>query len=302
MLDAGEVARGNKVTAEFKIENQGDGPLEIKRVEPACGCTVASFDRVIAPGATGTVRAVVDTTGFAGPISKSVTVLSNDPATPRLVLTVKVDVRAHVVANPSYARLIHTRTLPPPSTAFTVASDDREDFTVTRVESPHEWVVATVREATAEERLADVDGRQWRVVVELAEDAPVGPLRDFLVVHTDHPGQPKLEVPLSGVVRPVLHLTPSTANFGELVLAGQAREVGLTLINFGTEPVEVRSATTDIAGAETRIQEVEAGKRWRIVVRLTPEVAKGKVDGDLVIETSSAELPRLEVPVSGRVG
>jgi len=302
VLDAGAVARGDQVTAEFSIENRGDAPLEIKRVEPACGCTVASFDRTIEPGATGKVRAVVDTSDFAGPISKSVTVLSNDPATPRLVLTVKVDVRSHVVANPSYARLIHTRTLPPPSTAFTVASGDKEDFTVTRVDSPHEWVVASVREATADERLPDVPGRQWRVVVELAADSPVGPLRDFLEIHTNHPGQPKLEVPLSGVVRPVLHLTPSAANFGELVLAGQAREVGLTLINFGTDPVEVRTATTDIVGAETRIQEVEAGKRWRIVVRLTPDVAKGKVDGELVIETSSTELPRLEVPVSGRIG
>lgn len=302
VLDAGVVARGDKVTAEFFVENRGDAPLEIKRVEAACGCTVASFDRTIEPGATGKVRAVVDTSDFAGPIAKSVTVLSNDPSTPRLVLSVKVDVRAHVVAQPSYARLIHTRTLAPPSTAFTVASGDKEDFAVTRVDSPHEWVTATVREATAEERLPDVKGQQWRIEVALAADSPVGPLRDFLKVRTNHPGQPELAVPLSGVVRPVLHLTPSAAAFGELVLAGQAREVGLTLINFGTEPVEVRAASTDIAGAETTIQEVEKGKRWRIVVRLTTEVAKGKVDGELVIETTSSELPRLEVPVSGRIG
>jgi hypothetical protein len=173
---------------------------------------------------------------------------------------------------------------------------------VTGVETPHDWITAIVREANDAERLPDAKGRQWRVEVRIAADAPVGPLRDFLEVRTNHPGQPELAVPLSGVVRPVLHLTPSTAAFGELVLAGQAREVGLTLINFGSEPVEVRSAVTDVAGAETTIQVVEPGKRWRIVVRLTPEVARGKVDGELVIETSSAEMPRLAVPVSGRIG
>jgi hypothetical protein len=302
VLDAGAVARGDKVTAEFFVENRGDAPLEIKRVEPACGCTVASFDRTIEPGATGKVRAVVDTTDFAGPIAKSVTVLSNDPATPRLVLTVKVDVRTHVTASPSYVRLIHTRTQAPPKTALTVASADKEDFVVTEVESPHEWVTATVREAKPEERLPEISGRQWRIEVALAADSPVGPLRDFLEVRTNHPGQRELQVPLSGVVRPVLHLTPSAAAFGELVLAGQAREVGLTLINFGAEPVEVRAVSTDVPGAETTLQVVEEGKRWRIVVRLTPEIAKGKVDGELVIETTSPELPRIEVPVSGRIG
>jgi hypothetical protein len=302
VLDAGAVARGEQVTAEFFLENRGEGVLEIKRVEPACGCTVASFDRTIEPGASGKVRAVVDTTDFAGPIAKSITVLSNDPSTPRLVLTVKVDVRTHVTAQPSYARLIHTRTQPPPSTELTIASGDLEDFVVTGVETPHDWVSATVREATDAERLPEVKGRQWRVEVRIAADAPVGPLRDFLRVRTNHPGQTELAVPLSGVVRPVLHLTPSTAAFGELVLAGQAREVGLTLINFGSEPVEVRSAATDVVGAETTVQVVEPGKRWRIVVRLTPEVARGKIDGELVIETSSAEMPRLEVPVSGKIG
>lgn len=302
VIDAGVVTRGSRVTVDFRLDNQGDADLAIKSVQPACGCTVASFDSRIAAGESGTVRAVVDTGAFAGPIAKSVTVLSNDPVNPRLVLTVKADIRAHVLAQPSYARLIQTRTMPPTTTEFTVASPDRDDFRVLGVDAPHDWVSAEVREATEAERIAEGRGTQWRIAVTIPGDAPVGPLLDVLKVRTNHPGQPELVVPLSGMVRPVLHLTPEKADFGSLVLAGQAREMVLTLINFGTDPVTLGAVTTDVKDATVDVREVEAGKRWRIALQLPATLPKGKLSGDLIIETSSPEQPRLEIPVTGRIG
>lgn len=301
IADAGVVARGQKIEIEFAIENRGEGELLIKNVQPACGCTVASFDRRIAPGATGKIRALVDTGSLDGVIAKSLAVLSNDPETPQLVLTVKAEIRAHVRADPSYARFVHTQTLAPPTVGLTVWSPDDPEFRVLEAIPPVPFVTATVREATAAERVADASGPQWRVEVALAADAPVGPLRDFLIVRTSHAGQREIKIPLSGVVRPVLHVTPSAADFGDISLAGRVREKVLTLINFGSDSVEVRSIATDVSGLTTRVEEIEAGKRWRIHVELPSEPAKGKFEGKLRIETSSSTLPQLTVPVSGRV-
>jgi len=100
----------------------------------------------------------------------------------------------------------------------------------------------------------------------------------------------------------VLHLTPARADFGTIVLAGQARELVLRLINFGRDPVEIRQVTTDVAGVTVRAEELEAGRKWRIVVQASPELDKGKLAGHLRIETSSPVLPELEVPLEGRVG
>ncbi len=299
--DAGAIARGESVAVEFVLENRGEGELVIKNVQPSCGCTVASFDRRIAPGGSGKVRATLDTRDFSGPITKSLTVLSNDPSVPQLTLRIKAEVRAHVLVAPAFARFVHTQTLPPPTTAVTVWSSDRTDFKVLAASSPLAYVQVTVREAAADERLEAAPGPQWRVELALASDAPVGPLRDFVTVRTNHPEQSELQVPLSGVVRPVLHLTPAKADFGELSLAGQSRKVVLTLINFGAEPVEVHTVATDVRGAEARLVEVEKGKRWKIEIDLTPAMDRGKVDGLLKIETSSPVQPRLEVPFSGRI-
>lgn len=71
----------------FVLNNGGDEPLLISQVRPSCGCTVVSFDSVIAPGSTGTIRATMDVSSLSGPVQKSLTVLSNDPAQPSLKLT-----------------------------------------------------------------------------------------------------------------------------------------------------------------------------------------------------------------------
>src|SRR5947209_20165588 len=81
VTDVGTVAKGDSVTHDFVIKNEGTAPLEITQVRPACGCTVASFDKTIAPGKTGVVHTVVDTVTFNGPIAKGVTVYTTDPET-----------------------------------------------------------------------------------------------------------------------------------------------------------------------------------------------------------------------------
>ena len=67
--DAGTVAKGNVVDAVFVVKNSGGADLVISDARPSCGCTVASFDRVIKPGAEGKIKSSVDTKSFSGPIS-----------------------------------------------------------------------------------------------------------------------------------------------------------------------------------------------------------------------------------------
>jgi hypothetical protein len=88
-VDAGTVHRGEKVEARFAIRNSGTGTLAIREARPACGCTVATYDREIAAGSTGEVRATVDTSRFSGPIRKTVSIVTNDPVHPETTLTIK---------------------------------------------------------------------------------------------------------------------------------------------------------------------------------------------------------------------
>lgn len=303
--DAGKVRKGKKVAFDFQIANQGDGDLLIKDAQPSCGCTVASFDKKIVPGATGKLHATVATDNFDGPIAKHVTVLSNDPDTPRLVLTIKADVQAFLRVAPTYARILQVQTQPAETTAINLWATDGKAVEIVSIDTPFDWVLATVRRPTDAERTPDVPADQWRIEVSLAPDAPVGPLRDSLRVRTNHPEEPEIEIPLSGNVRRVLHFQPEEADFGKLVrpskTAQEATRFVLKLFNFGKEPVEVRSIATDLPFVTASIKAEDPGRRYRVELLLAADAPKGKFAGHLRAETSSPVMPTLEIPVKGKV-
>ena len=94
-LDAGDVQRGEDARFLFKVTNTGDAPLEIE-AKPNCGCTVANYDKLIAPGAEGKIEAEIHTANFRGRIMKFITVKSNDLDKPQLSLRLAANANAVV--------------------------------------------------------------------------------------------------------------------------------------------------------------------------------------------------------------
>ena len=101
--DAGTVAKGQVIETTFVVKNNGGSDLIITDARPGCGCTVASFDKVVKPGAEGKVISSVDTKTFSGPISKSILLVSNDPERPQLNLFIKAIVKPFVDVLPQRA-------------------------------------------------------------------------------------------------------------------------------------------------------------------------------------------------------
>lgn len=298
--DFGTVRRGDRLAHRFVIRNEGNAVLEITEVKPACGCTVADFDRTIAPGESGEIRAEVDTTSFRGPIAKSVQVFTNDTTNPKVNLVIKASIRAAVEAHPGYSRFVAVEGESAQSSSQIIWSPDREDFNVLSVDSPYRFVTVSHHEAASGERRSGVSGRQWTVDIALSANAPIGPLADFVVVHTDHPEQETLRIPISGFVRPVLTVTPRIADFGRRDLS-EPQQASLEIKNLSSGDVTLEEATTDLDGLEAEIEAVEEGRRYTVVLTLKPGVAKGPFEGTLTINTSSDRQPVLEVSVKGVV-
>src|SRR5438552_2918584 len=136
----GEVPKGDKLDWAFQIKNTGTADLQIIAAKPGCGCTVADFDKVIKPGEMGKVTAHVDTTNFAGPIAKTVTVESNDPSTPQATLTIHATVKPYVEAAPvGFVRYTMLQG-DAQSQSITLYSEEDDPFEITKVETPGDWV------------------------------------------------------------------------------------------------------------------------------------------------------------------
>lgn len=299
--DLGTVPKGDKVAYDFLIRNEGKAPLEITNVQPACGCTVAEFDKTIAPGQTGKVHAVVDTTTFNGPISKGVTVYTNDPQNPQIELTVRAKVEPYINVKPGYARyLIVQKETQEGTIVQALWAPDGTPFEVTEVDSPLPALKVSFREATEAEREADAKGKQWRVEMLLSNEAPVGPIADYVTVHTTHPKQKQVQIPVSGFVRPVVAVTPPVADFGKVELKEPLRKA-LNVRNFATEAINVTGVEGNLEGIEAQLEPLEAGREYQVRVTLKPELGKGPFNGKLIVRTDSPKIPTIEVELRGTV-
>ena len=75
----GTINVGDKGEFELNFKNEGTEPLIVKNVQGCCGAKILDFTKdPIMPGKSGSLKLQIYT-GGAGTVSKTITVISNDP-------------------------------------------------------------------------------------------------------------------------------------------------------------------------------------------------------------------------------
>lgn len=301
--DMGTVAQGEQLDVAFKLVNEGDEPLVIKAVRPTCGCTVADYDREIAPGKTGEVRATLDTSEFSGPISKSILIMTNDPETPTMTAVIKTVVHPYVEVLPrALVRFNAVQHEPMSQKVVVVSGDEDKSFEVTSVKSSVPFLTATVRPLGADELLAGKSSKQFEVTLSMAEDAPVGPVNAELEIHTNHPKAKTVPVKVYGVIRSLLHVTPSQVQFGSVEAKKRpGRNIILVNNRTGGAKVEVTGAQVNDPAFATEVTTIEEGRRYQVTVTIEPDATPGARDAVLTLKTTDSEFPELKVPVTANI-
>lgn len=92
LYDFGVIIQGEKVSYIYKFINSGGSDLVISNVKASCGCTIPTWSKEpIAPGGSGEIELVFDSSGKKGIQKKSLTVLANtQPNTTKLEFTAEV--------------------------------------------------------------------------------------------------------------------------------------------------------------------------------------------------------------------
>ncbi len=299
VFDAGEVAPGASVAHDFEIRNEGDATLLVSDVVAGCACTTFTLDKEIAPGATGGVRAVLDTSGMTGPMAKQISIYTNDPQAAKSVLTLRVTVTGHLELRPEGLHLEGVRHDAPAVVGATLWAVDQPDLQVLRVESTDASIKVSFRPAMGSELAADGQGRQWRIEAALDPAAPLGPVAALARIYTNHRTDGPLAFSIWGRQREPLALIPPEAALGD-VQPGPDYRRALRLENLSASPVEIVAVTSDIPALSVEVSKLPDGKSFTIALRLDAAMPKGEFAGKLVIQTTSRLMPRLEAPVTGR--
>jgi hypothetical protein len=299
----GKVAQGDVLNVDFAIVNEGDETLEIKAVRPTCGCTVADFDREIAPGQTGYIKAKLDTRDFSGPISKSILVMTNDPQDPTRTLVIKTEVHPYVQVLPRALVRFNAVQHEPMEQKITVVADEEEkDFKVNAVKSSVPFLLASVRPVPADQLLAGKSPQQYEITLTMKKNPPVGPVNTVLEIETNHPKAKMVPVKVFGVVRALLHVTPSQIQFGTVEAKKQP---GRNVIVINNRSAGVAVTVTDAAvndpAFKAEVVPIEKGRRYQVTITVDPNASAGPRDAVLTLKTNDPEFPTMEVPVRANI-
>ena len=299
--DAGIVAKGQVIETTFVVKNSGGSDLLISDARPGCGCTVANYDRVIKPGAEGKVVTSVDTKAFTGPISKSVLLVSNDPERGQINLFIKATVKPFVDILPQpYVRVAIVKG--DSDSRDVILLSEEKTFKPTVAEVSQNYVKAEIAPAGEKDKIPGHPGEQYRVRITVTPDAPEGLLNAPVRIATGVSQQPMIEIPISGVVRARVSVTPVLVNFGNFT-AGKdpiTRNIVVTNNKPGT-PVKVTRAEVSIPGFITDVVPTQEGISYTVVVKAGDKIRKGALDGTVKLYTTDKEKPMIELPLRGEV-
>lgn len=299
ILDVGTVSQGVTVDAVFDLINEGDAKLVIKAVRPTCGCTVADFDPEIAPGATGKIKAKLDTKDFAGPVSKSILVMTDDPQNPTVTLVIKADIRPFVEILPRpLIRFNAVLNEPMKQTFIVVGADPEQTMKIKSVESSVPFIATSVRQLGEDELVKGKSKSQYEVTISLTDDTPVGPVNAVLSVNTDLKEAPTVPVKVYGVVRALIHVTPAQVQFGSVESKMRSGR-NLIVVNNRTDGtrIEITEATVDDPAFAAQVATIEEGRRYQVTVTVKADADPGSRDATLTLTTTDKDFPTVTVPV-----
>lgn len=141
-------------------------------------------------------------------------------------------------------------------------------------------------------------GGEARVRFRLDTAALDGPFDGLVLLEIDDPAQPELRLAFEGTIVPTVEVSPAPAVF-LATLRGTAKEASVEIVNHEKAPLRLEPlerASTDRYAA--RIETIEKGKRYRLVVAIRPDGPRGKHSELLEVKTSSPRVPALSISIN----
>lgn len=258
---------------------------------------MAQFDRAIPPGGEGEITLKLNTKGYQGTLHKSAVIYSNDPKHPQIKLAVKAQVKVPISFEPRGV-MLDGFVGDEIKRVVTIRAHEEQPLTL-------ELAQLSLPEKVAYE-LKSVEERKVYQLILRNISKKGDRYSGFITLKTSYPEKPEITIRFLGYIRGNLDFGPETINFGRIDTAGLKRQgprkapyqrsVMVTLHkgdNLKIEKIEINEGVF-----EAEVREIQAGKNYRIDVRLHPEkLPKGKVNAKMKVYTNLKDDPVKVVPI-----
>jgi hypothetical protein len=291
--DLGTLIPGQRSLRVLSLRNAGTETLEIRlaRTSSRRRLTAHLSEWRLSSGNAGELRIEFSSDVWErGPFAEYVVLYSNDPDEPLVKVKVQGILRAPLGWNPR-------------SLEFRIRRDEIDSLPTIRIIPQDGHPIGPLRVTSSvpylsAEAEADAAGG-YTVTLRLDPVVPLGNIQGWLVIETNHPLMPVLQVPVRAEVVGDLVIKPFHLDFG-IVEEGQPATAKIALMNLGGLEVRVLKVEPHLPTvAEASLQ--KKGKHHEITVLLPSPPGLLNLEGHLDVHTDHPVEDVVRVPVVGWV-
>ena len=147
------------IKTKIKIINTGTDVLSISDVRPGCSCTAAPLDKKeLRPMIdTATMEVSINLGATNGPLSKTITITSNDGTSPNKVLTLKADVVRDINITPSPYFAFRDMTVGKPSEASVRLENNTDEDLILGESTASNGIELNIKKGTVVKRKTQME-------------------------------------------------------------------------------------------------------------------------------------------------
>jgi hypothetical protein len=296
--DFGRVDEGDSLPYSFKCRNVGNADLVVSKVDTSCGdCLVpVNGPQTIPAGGEGEIKIIVMTAGQRRGVAKTLYVNSDDPITPVVLLAVTGYVSsAQLIFSPESVNFGKPRRSETVSREVLIPRFEEDKIEVASVSSNTPYVTAKLSGCKYKGLPGCV------VTATLKPGAPIGELKGTITILSNHPKQPKAEVPVTANIRGDVDLDRDSLFFGLVKNSAERSKTAITIFTVGKAPLKIEKIDSPLTCISVEVTPKTEGKEYTLTATLKETAPLGLIKGEVVIHTNNPDQPEIKVPVYGYV-
>ena len=285
---------GTEVEHIFTFTNRGEDILEITDVESSCYCTTGFLsDTRIPPGGIGKIKVAFKAPTTSTVVNEVVKLTTNHSEVSTLELTVKATVVTPFETIPTHLLL---GKISPDSFSgkhLLVRQSLEHKAKIVDIKPSSKYIVAKAERPTGNGNV--------RVLITMEAGLPVGTFLERLQIDFLYDGrQYTSTVPISGEILGDVVFSPKQLFLG-IVKPLQVPKKRVKLSRLRGERLEISEVRTDSKYLDAKLETVEAGNRYEILLSIAAGAPEGDLTDTLTVQTNSKNQPELKIPIYGVV-
>ena len=210
--DFGVVAKGADTRYRIKLTNGYKQAVHIASVTTSCGCTAAKPSKdTLVSHESAFIEIVMDTKKFSHQKDSSVTIVFDQPLQAEVRIPIHAYIRTDVVLTPGGAEMPPVTQGEEKEMKIDVAYAGRADWKIKNVVSKNPNIAAKVVQTRREGGNVN-----YTLHITVKGTAPLGDIREQLLLVTDDAANPNVPVLVTAKVEPEFVISPDVISVGNL--------------------------------------------------------------------------------------